>query len=137
MGTVFSLINYFYYFNYKHDKSKNTNINNNINEKVDVIIKENINENNDENDWKYPDEFFCPICINTLNENNNKSIGSFWIKFNCNHYIHYKCLHEYLTSVSYKKQCPFCREPLIVKHKTIESNLEMFKFYCKMIIHKE
>ena len=127
MGIIFS-INYIYYLHYKHTKNNN-NIDNNINKKV--LIKENDNEKN----WIYPDDFYCPICLNTLNE--NKTIGNFWIKFNCNHYVHYKCLYEYLTSISYKKQCPLCREPLKVKHKTIESNLELFKFYCKMIVHKE
>lgn len=125
IGTVFSIIGLIYQYNCN---SKDTNKCNNTKEKDKKVIKEN-----DEKNWTYPYNFFCPICINTLNEE-NKNIENFWIKFKCNHYIHYRCLYEYLTSVSYKKQCPLCRESLKIKHKTIESNLELFKFYCKMNI---
>ena len=118
MGIVNSVINYLYYYN---------NIKNDSEKKSKNIEKE----------WIYPNDFFCPICINTLNENNNKTMGSFWIKFDCNHYIHYKCMYEFLISKMYNKKCPLCKKELIVKNKNIESNVELFKFYCKIIIQKE
>ena len=53
--------------------------------------KENKNENLCKKiSFKYPSEFFCTICINTLNEENDVFFGKMCLKFSCNHYMHFK-----------------------------------------------
>ena len=65
------------------------------------ILGDNKKENKDERgkytllDFKLPDDFFCPICINTLQENKKSFLDKQYIKFECSHTIHYKCLYEY------------------------------------------
>jgi hypothetical protein len=134
MGIVNSILNYIYFFNSNckqyfissDKKQKETN------EQTDEETNEETKEKH-----KYPDNFFCPICLNTLNENDEIYIGKFYIKFDCNHYIHFKCLRDYIFLKKSKLKCPMCRSDVSISKETFESNIDFFNFYYKIIYYKE
>lgn len=81
--------------------------------KKDNFVKkneyENINTTEDEI-YNYPEDFFCPICINTLSGGKNQDkyfFGRDYIHFECNHYMHFKCLFDYMPS---NNICPLCKK---------------------------
>jgi hypothetical protein len=97
-----------------------------INEKYSEYYKEeNIKEYYKEN----KDEEFCGICLNTLNENFDIFMGKHYIKFDCEHKLHYKCFYEYLSNE--KNTCPMCRKNISFIKYPEEYNI--FYFYFKML----
>ena len=123
MGIVNSILNYIFF--YKREERE----------------REREREEKNEYEYKYennyPDNFFCPICLNTLNRNNKISIGKFYIKFDCNHYIHFKCLRDYIFFKKENINCPICRANFSISKETFESNIDFFKFYYKILYYKE
>jgi hypothetical protein len=118
---IFSFIFYIKYF-FKKDE---------INKDKKEDKKENKNENLCKKiSFKYPSEFFCTICINTLNEENDVFFGKMCLKFSCNHYMHFKCLYEYLI-INSKRNCPLCRTKITIVDDNIK-DFKLFLSYCEI-----
>lgn len=52
----------------------------------------------------------CPICLNTLNEND-------YTKIECGHKFHFSCLHEWILQ---ENTCPFCRKSIKLYDKNVK-----------------
>ena len=119
------IINFFMYlFKNEKEEEKEEEKDEKKNEKNDNKVYEDEMGKYTLLDFKFPDDFFCPICINTLHEDKNVFLGKEYIKFDCSHTIHYKCLYEY--NILYKKnKCPLCNSLLNIEN-------ECFDSYCKV-----
>lgn len=117
-------------YKYKNNVNKENTEQEDNTDNADYAEQEDNAEN--EEKWIYPVNFYCPICINADNDE-ELMMGTFWIKFECSHYIHYKCLYQYIVSPKYEGKCPLCLKKICVNNTDIESNLELFKYYCRYI----
>lgn len=142
MGSVLSLYNIINKNNEKKKKNENDNNENDV-------VKNNDNNENDEThkQFKLPDDFYCSICMNTLNC--EKELGHYYIKFTCKHYMHYHCLYNYLSHVNITHNniintnnskcphCPLCRTEICTDNESNNTNFNLFKLYCKYIVNTD
>ena len=103
-------------FSNNYSECKNDDINDDIDDEKYEIL-----------DFIFDDDFFCPICINTLHEDKNAFLGKNFLTFECKHTIHYKCLYEY-NKIHNKNKCPLCNSTL----RCSETENECFEFYCNV-----
>lgn len=113
----------------------------NVIDKIKIIyvnvfkIPEKTNALNNKKSWhniKYPHNFYCSVCVNTLHEKPTHVLSCYYVKFKCNHYLHYKCLYEYLSNTT-NPVCPLCRNNIIIQEKEHNDYL-LFKLYSKYIV---
>ena len=66
----------------------------------------------------------CPICLETVEENNNITITK------CNHTFHTDCL---CTSISFNNQsCPICRKSLVFPSKEDPAVLSLTRLFIHL-----
>jgi len=58
------------------------------------------------------EEYVCPICLDTMEENNNVFLTL------CGHLFHYDCLNE---AMQFRKRCPSCRRAIYISNFQIEN----------------
>lgn len=105
----------------------NPNININLNSIHSEIHFNNLDENSNETNDEFKNKFIiftikrgfnlinptelidCPICLNSSEPTNTNPL---WIKLECGHFTHAKCLETYLIK-SCKSTCPMCRQDFL------------------------
>ncbi len=86
--------------NINKDNLNESKIRKQINLKKEIMSEEYLNKIGLENSQ-------CPICLCSIDINEEIS------KLKCGHIFHYTCLDKWVDK---KKECPFCRSKIIIKH---------------------